>query len=1792
MLEQEFALRAELGSTWAIRPIVLTQHDGRAALILEDQRGLTLNRILETAFGPMEMGLFLRLAIGLAAALREMHARGLIHKNIKPAHIVVDAVAGRVWLTGFGIASRLRRERQTPVPPETVAGTLAYMAPEQTGRMNRSIDVRSDLYALGVTLYEMATGALPFAASDPMEWVHCHIARQAVSPSERAPDVPATVSTIVMTLLAKTAEDRYQTAAGLEHDLRRCLAQFEVDGRVDDFAVREHDTPDRLMIPEKLYGRTGEIDTLLAAFDRIVQGGPPELVLVSGHSGIGKSSVVHELHKVLVPPRGLFAAGKFDQYKRDIPYSTMAQAFESLVRPLLGKHEDELAPWREAFREALGPNGQLMVDLVPELKLLIGEQAPLQELPPQDAQRRFQLVLRRFLSVFARPEHPLALFLDDLQWLDAATLELLEDLMTQPDLHHLLLVGAYRDNEVTAAHPLRRTLAAIRRASARVREITLTPLAREDVGQLIADSLHSERERVAALATLTHEKTEGNPFFVIQFLHALVDEGLVEFDHRLARWVWDVTRIQAKGYTDNLVDFMVDKLSRLPTRTKQTLQQLACLGNSADITILAMLRDDSADARDPGMEDALRIGLVFSSGGSYRFLHDRVQEAAYSQIPEGRRAEMHLRIGRLLATRSAPDHREEAIFEIVNQLNRGAALITARDEKEQLAEFNLIAGKRAKASTAYASSLTYLLAGAALLGGDGWERRPDLMLALDLNRAECEFLTGELAAAEERLTVIASRATDPVDAATVACLRIDLYTTVGRSERAVDVCLIYLRRFGIDWSPHPTEDEARREYDQMWALLGGRQIESLIDLPLMSHPEFVASLDVLTKALDPALFTDANLFSLLICRMVNLSLEHGNTDASAYAYVHVGTVAGPRYGDYQAGFRFGRLGYDLVERGGFEKFRARTCSCFGVYIIPWTQHLRAGQALIRRAFDAANAVGDLTYVAYARHDLIGNLLAAGESLADIQREAEDGLEFATTAGFRLAIDVLTTQLALVRTLRGLTPRFGNFDDAKLDELQFESHLSGEPGLAMVECWYWTRKLQARFLAGNYAAAVEASSNAERLLWASPSFFETVEMHFYGALSHAASVTDASAAKRSRHLEALDTQYRQLAEWAQQCCPENFESRASLVAAEVARIQQRDLDAERLYEQAIKSARQNAYVHIEALADELAARFYTARGFETISQTYLRNARSCYLRWGADAKVRQLDQLHPYLKREEPGAVRTGTIAAPLEQIDLATVIEVSQTVAGEMNQERLLDVLMRTAIEHAGAERAVMILQQDQKQRIVAEAVTGTDKVVVHLRDEPVTASMVPESIFRSVLNTQENIILDDASVLNSFSRDVYVIERRARSILCLALSNQGKLIGVLYLENNLAPGVFHPGRIAVLKLIASQAAISLENTRLYRELAEREGKIRRLVDANIVGIFIWELEGRILEANDAFLAMVGYDRADLAADRLHWKALTPADWRAREERMMPGFTASGTMQPFEKEYFRKDGSRVPVLIGLATFEESANQGVAFVLDLTERKRAQEAINRAGAELAHMSRVTTLGALTASIAHEINQPLAGIITNAGTCLRMLDAVPADVDGARETARRTIRDGNRASDVIKRLRVLFSKREWTPELLDLNEATREVIALSANDLQRNRIILRSVLDDDLPLVTGDRVQLQQVILNLVRNAAEAMVDISDRPREMVVTTQQETEGRVRLVVRDAGIGLSPEGLESLFDAFYSTKSGGMGIGLFVSRSIIERHHGRLWAESNEMDRGATFSFSIPSNAETDSERAAV
>ncbi|HUN96725.1 MAG TPA: AAA family ATPase [Bradyrhizobium sp.] len=1344
-----------------------------------------------------------------------MHSQGLIHKDIKPANILATIADGEAWLTGFGLCSRVPRERQVRHVPEVIASSLAYMAPEQTGRMNRSIDSRSDLYSCGVTLFQMLTGRLPFDVAGAMEWVHCHIARQPPPPSQFRPSTPAPLDAIVMKLLAKTAEDRYQTAGGLEADLRYCLKGWKEQGRIDpDFVPGVHDKSDRIIIPEKLYGRRAEIAALAEAFEQVTRDGAVTFALIAGYSGMGKSSIVQELHKVLLPPRGAFAAGKFDQYKRDVPYASLAQAFRRLVRELIDSSDHEIGRWRNDFIRALGISAKLLVDLVPELETIIGPQPPVPDLPSEDAQNRLHRVFDQFIGVFARPERPLVLFLDDLQWLDLATLAFLEHIATTSSVGHLLVVGAYRDTELPSTHPLPRTLRAIGKAGKNVLEISLSALNQEDLTELVADAFHTAKDLVRPLAALVYEKTGGNPFFSIQFVAALVDDGLVWFDTAVQAWHWNLERIGARGLAENVIELLARKIERLSDETQSALSRFACLGSETRRILLSASCGVTEIELDRALEPAIHAGLIRSDEGRLTFIHDRIREAAYSLIPHRQHDATHLHIARSMMSRLDRRTVDEHVFDIANQFNRGAALIGDCDERQQAAELNIAAGRRAKASTAYASALSYFTVGRDLLDNGRWQRHRDLSFALEFDLAACGFLTGLMAEAEDRLCKLAPRVQSLAEKATITELRATISSAQDNNERAIELVLEFMRGIGVEWSAHPGRAEVMREYGEMRRLLGNRSIEALIDMTYAADADWRAVASTLATAVPAALLTDEDLTALLLCKITNLTLEHGNCEASSIAYALLGSIFGPYFGDARTGFRLGGLAVEMIEKPELGRYRARVITVHAFRVNPWNRHIRTSLPLGRRAFDSALEAGDLTWAGYICTAFISVLLAAGRPLHEIEEETERSFAFAQRTKFGIVIDWLTGQRQLVRCLRGSTSDLSSFDDNDFSEAEFEAHLEANPGLAMAACWYWVRKLQGSFLAEDYKAAASSADKAASLMWTSMSFFEHAEYHFYAALTRAARYEDTRPELRVEFMQAIDSHCRQLELWAQDC-PENFIDRATLIRAEIARIEGREIEAMRLYEQALASARKSGFLHTEAVAYEAAARFYLSRGFDVIGRAHIHGAILNYRRWGAEGKVRRLQATYSHLVDELDRPYATPIAGTPLEHLDVATVVRTAQAVSGQNSLERLLRTLMVIVLEHAGAERGLLILRRGHRFNIEARADVVRDSVMVRVHQLPLTPDNIPDSVFRHVVRTHETVLLDDAQAPNSFSSDGYFVCGNCRSVLCIPLLRQRDLIGVLHLENSLTPHVFTPSRIALLEVLASQAALSLESATL-----------------------------------------------------------------------------------------------------------------------------------------------------------------------------------------------------------------------------------------------------------------------------------------------------------------------------------------------------------------------------------------
>jgi len=1904
-LEHEFELRSALDAAWAARPSALTRHGGRMALVLEDPGGEPLDRLLGRPWGVAE---FLQVAISLAGALRQVHAGGLVHRDIQPANILVDLASRGAWLTGFGVASRAPRDHQGADPPELIGGALAYMAPEQTGRMNRPTDCRSDLYGLGVILYEMLTGAPPFTGSDPVELIHSHIARQPASPSERIAEIPAQISAIVLKLLAKTAEQRYQTGAGLEADLRRCSALYEAHGSIDPFPPGAEDIPDRLVVPETLYGRRAEIEMLLAAFERVAALGETGVVLVSGESGVGKSSLVHALRQAVVARRGLFASGKFDQYRREVPYATLAQAFQGLVRSLLGQSEAELRRWRRALNEALGANGQLMVNLVPELELVIGKQPPVTDLPQQDAHRRFQMVFRRFLGAFASTAHPLVLFVDDLQWLDAATLELLEHLATHPDVKGLLLVGAYRLGKAGPSDLERQAIEAIRASKAELREIGLSPLAIDDLNQLVADTLHCDPQRARPLARLLLERTSGNPFFATQFLASLAEEGSLIFDSSDLAWRWDIDRIRAKSYSDNVVGLVTEKLGRLTEAAQDALKDLACLGKT-DVATLALVHGQTEEEEHATLAEAVDAGIISRQADAYAFLHDRIRQAAYSLIPEGGRAEVHLRVGRALLDGLSPEALKERVFDVANQFNRGASALTDRDEVSNVALLDLRAGRKAKASAAYASASAHLAAGAALLGPDGWERHHELRFQLQLEHAECEFLRSNSDAAERLIDELIDHAGTKPDLASAYLLKVQLYVVKSEPSRAAACALTGLEAFGITISAHPTRDQMLAEFDDMWRAAGGRPIECLLELPLMTDPDLLAAMHLLANTIDASGFSEFNLALVLRCRMVTLSLRHGVSGASAVGCAFLAHQLGTVFGRYNDGYRFAKVACDLVAKYGFAKYAAGVHLSMGI-VATWTEPIGVALDFARLAGRDTTEAEEVTKVCFSHTQIVGIRLFRGDPLDAVWRESEIGLDFVREAGFQDAADLIVGQQRFIANMQGRTASFSTFDEPLFDQDAFEAAIIGR----QVPSRYWVLKLKARFVSGDYAKAFSAAEMAKQQCGSALGTpLMRVDYHYYAALTVAALFDDAGDDARGEWRERLGAHQAVLHELAQ-INPPTFGDKHALVAAEIARIEGRDAEAMQFYEQAIQSAREHGFVQHEALAYEVAARFYAARGLETIAQAYLRAARRGYLHWGAEGKVRQLERLHRHLHEAPMPLSPALTGGEAIARLDAEAVMRASQALSSEIRLGELIQKLMRIALEHAGAERGLLILDRDGELKLEAEAVTDHETLEVNVREVAATVSDLPLSILNYVVRTHDEVVLDDASMPSRYRDDIYLQRTGVRSILCLPIGSPANLVGALYLENSLTPHAFTAERVTVLRMLASQAAISLQNARLYSDLQRSEAHLHEAQRLGRMGSFVLNPASGSMPASPELLRILGREldaelpTLDLLREHIHpedrrmvgdlaLKAIRDKQGWALEYRIVrqdgsigvvetsasPSFDEAGNLteyighvvditdrkiserqlrmsetllseaqklshtgsyildgafghsvwtdemfrvfeydlsetptvdkaiqriHPDDRDRMRQVAATVPddrpmgdrgneppveyrllmpdgrikFVVSLRAPAGPEFSGVGTIIgatmDITDRKQAEEALLQAQADLAHASRVNTMGELTAALAHEVNQPIAAAVNNANAALRFLSGDRPDLGEAREAIEAIVHAGARAGEIISRTRAFFRKGVPQTSLVDLDDLVRGTLVLLESEARRHSVAMRTWLAAGVPAVLGDRVQLQQVIVNLVMNSIDAMKG-AEGVRELAVKTARASEEEIVVSFADTGLGLPSPDAEKIFDTFFTTKPDGTGMGLSISRSIVEAHGGRLWATPNE-PRGTVLRFTLP------------
>ncbi len=1406
----------------------------------------------------MDLAVFLRLAIRISDILSVIHHRHIMHKGINPSNIVWNPETDQLKIIDFGIATELSREQPEIRNPNVLEGTLAYMSPEQTGRMNRAMDYRTDLYSLGATFYHLLTGQLPFQARDAMELVHCHLAKMPVAPCDlpgiasinggKMPAIPGILSDIVMKLLAKNAEDRYQSAYGLKADLEYCLAHLQGLQNLEGFTVAQHDISERFQIPQKLYGREQEINTLLTAFERVGQGAT-ELTLVAGYAGIGKSALIHEVHMPVVEKRGYFVSGKFDQFTRDIPYSALIQTFQGLMRQLLSEPEDNIAWWKETLLKALGPNGQVIIDVIPDVELIIGKQPEAPELPPNQAQNRFNYVFQNFVRTCAAAEHPLVIFLDDLQWADSSSFNLLELFMTDPNIQFMLIVGAYRDNEVSDAHPLMFTLRDIQKAGVVINTIPLTPLALEHVTHLITDTLQSNSEMCIPLAELCLQKTGGNPFFLRQFLQALYEDGFLTLDVNRRTWTWNLDAIQQQEMTDNVVELMTRKIQKLPEETQHVLQLAACIGNQFDLQTVSMVYEHAPAMTLRHLWDALQEDLisvisgqlpVISQGESlltdgtplntgFRFLHDRIQRAAYTLLGEADRQKAHVTIGRALLTNTPEADQEERMFEIVNHLNHGCTLITTSSEKTRLAELNLKAGRRAKASTAYQPAYRYLQHGLHCLDTDCWQRQYQLTLTLYEETAEAAYLSGDFDTMEELAAVVLRQTRAVLE--TITVYEIQIQASIARN-RAIDALRIgsgILRRLGVRLSEKPGKVSLIYEFLKVkLALLGTSSIEALLDMPDIQDPQIVAIIRIMNLMGSAAYAAVPALIPILSLKANYFSIRYGHTPTSPYGFAGLAMILCGGVGDIETGCRFGQLALTLQAQVKGKELETRMAFLVHAFVRPWKEHVRHVLQPLLDTYRIGMDIGDFEFAGHASSNYTRLSLFTGDNLSQLAGEMQQFSH--VMAQFRQEIPLhchnLFRQAALNLIGHAQLPTRlvgESYDEEKMIPLY--QHAKNHALLSST----YVLKVILCYLFQEYSQAVQQASIAEQYLDGMIGSYYMTLFYFYDSLTRLALWNDLSGSERRRTLKKVTANQKKMKKWARHA-PMNHLHKWQLVEAERTRALGKECEAMNYYENAIAGAREYKYTNEEALANELAAKFHLRKGRGQIARIYMRKARYCYLTWGAQAKVTHLDDTYPglltatdgrsfdFAQDRREGSIRlTKTSTSTVNgdgTLDLSTLMKASRAISGEMVLADLLKKMMQIVIENAGAQKGFLLLENKEIWSIEAEGAVASADVQV-LQSLPI-ASNLPGLIVQFVTRTLEPVVLHDATRAGNFTHDSYIVQHHPQSILCFPLLNQGILTGMLYLENNLTPGAFTPERVEVLDLLSSQMAISIENARLY----------------------------------------------------------------------------------------------------------------------------------------------------------------------------------------------------------------------------------------------------------------------------------------------------------------------------------------------------------------------------------------
>lgn len=1758
-LRNEFDILQGLQSPQVIQAYSLERLHNRMLLVLEDFGG---SPILHYFSGKkISIQVFLEIAIEVTDGLLAIHEYDIVHKDISPTNILFNPDTHEVKIIDFGISTRISHETQVLKNPDGFEGTLAYISPEQTGRMNRTLDFKTDLYSLGATFYHLLGGMPPFENTDAMELVHAHIARQPRPLSQINEEIPQVISDIVTRLMSKAVADRYQSAIGLRHDLQQCLSQWVERGEINPFPLAERDVSTKLEIPQHIFGREAEVDTLLQGFDRVVQG-DTELLLVGGYSGIGKSSLVREVHKPIVRQKGYFIAGKYDQFDRGVPYSALAQAFDQMVQSILTESSEQVASWRSQVQDALGPNGQIIVDVIPLLEQLIGPQPAVPTLPPTEALSRFNQVFQNFVRVLAQARHSLVIFLDDLQWADNPSLVLLEGLLCQSNIAHLFVIAAYRDNEVDAAHPFMLAVQAIRKSKTNVSAIVLSPLTPGDAGALISGTLRSSQEHTVPLAQLLYEKTGGNPFFLIQLLYSLHETHQLTLSPDDAKWRWDIKELQSTGITNNIVELMSARLKHLPKRCMDFLKTAACIGSQFDLKMLSTVSQTpyhvtaqhiwpaliqglivpiskdyqaahelipaqtysskNAEPLRAGLNEALREEIESGRfNAHYRFLHDRVQQAAYLLIPEQDRKFEHLRIGRLLlAGCNTEVQREEMLFEVTRHLNIGIDLVIDESEKVVLAKLNFQAGKRAKAAAANKAAVQHFSITLSLLGPQAWRQHYELLFELHNSQAECQYLIGNFQASDRLSMEAVTHGRSQADKATAYSTRVQLFMTGSEFSKALQAGIegLTLLNFNVPRSDDEKTRACNAELAGINERLHGVAVATLVELPAMKDPVKKTAMDLLVPTWCAAYFAgDMKLSALTVYWMVSTSLEYGNCDASAMGYVLHGMLLAIE-GNYRRGFDFGMLGKTLNE----EKFvnpvyTPKVCNMMANSLNPYFNHLESNLPYYMKSYTTGPQIGDIFYSLWAAHLMILVRTMKGDNLDDVLRESDKYVHFVRDIKDGNIINAYDLHRQILLGLQGLTKSPGSLDTDTFNEAEHVQYFQ-DSKFHVGTLWYGVFKTGLQVMLGQFSEALQTAELTESAIPYDIGLWSTTNHFFYQSLAITKAYADVAQPEKTRYNERLKRNLEKFKLWSENG-PANFLHRYQLMSAEQARLEGRDADAQTQYDLSIENAAAGKFIHDEALALEFAALFYLQKGRKRVAQVYLSDAYYAYRRWGASSKTNLLEQefgellLNAGVKLD---TIKTGNTVAVTRYIsvtdgnsslDFATVIKANHAISQEIVLDKLLGTLMSTLMENAGAERGVLIFEKHGELFIEAQAsIQGSAVVRRPLQDFPDLIHGVVNFVHR----THDNLILDDVYQDHRFINDEYVVRAKPKSVLCLPVMNQGRLLGLAYFENNLSSNVFTVNRITVLELLISQAAISIENSTLYQELEQR-------------------VQERTQELREAQSQLVATARqagmAEIATNVLH-----------NVGNVLNSVNVSASLVTLKLSTSKISGLGRAVKL----MNEHAEDLGDFISRDEKGKFLPGYLNQLVDTLAleQQSMTAELAQLTKSVEH-IKEIVATQQSYAG-----------------------------ASSIV--------------ETVQIRALVEDALRMNAGLLAARRI---EVLKDfaEAPVLQLDKHRVLLILVNLIKNACSAMDNRPDRHSQITLHIEVAQGQTLTISVFDNGEGIAQENLERIFAHGFTTRKDGHGFGLHSCGLAAMEMGGSLKANSDGPGKGATFTLELPIKA---------